>query len=304
MEFVAQQNRRLRAMGVLATLYLALVGAVTWVWLRWYGVEASPVIAVVCALPAVLGAVLARTSTADQRQYVARMLAGMMFAPALLLFWATSLDPESGVVARPVWPFAVGFCVAHVVCFLGTIFWGGSALTSVPAVTGSPVVSAVQLRARLASLNASATAFEVASGPQIDDVIVVSYRYAPATPRSHQVLLTLDPKRREVRVRERLGVSGDRPANAEEASMRAPGSAFFDPTRPAAKRVWSSTAQTTQIEPERLSGVPLAFRGDTAVVPAGYAAALDGEGVVTLLCALVTRSGWRWQPVFFAARAD
>lgn len=300
MSIADAQNRRLRVMGTLATLYLALIGAVTWLWLRWYGVEASPGIAVVCALPAVLGAVLARTSTADQRQYVARVLACMMFTPALLLFWATSLDPEAGAIARPVWPFATGLIVAHVLCFVGTIFWGGSALTAVPPSPGAHRVSATQLRARLSSLNAAAAAFEVASGPKSADPIIVSYRYDPATPRSHQVLLTLDSKRHEVRVRERVGVAGDRPANAEEASMRMPGSPFFDPTRPSADRVWSNTAQTTQLESSRLAEVPLRFSGDTAVLPADYLTALDGEGMVTLLCVLVTRSGWRWQPVFFA----
>ena len=293
-------DRRLRVMGVLATLYLSVVGAATWIWIGWFGAEPSPFIAVVCALPAILGAVLAGTSTSDERQYVARVLACMMFTPALLLFWATSLDPAAGAVPRPIWPFATGFVVVHVLFFLGTIFWGGSALTAVPAVAGSPVTTAAELRARLLSLNAASVPFEVAN--ESGDVdIVVSFRYTEEARRSHHALLKFDTARREVRVRERTGASGARPINADEASMRSIGDRYYDPTRPNAKRIWGTTAQMTQIDKQRLAGVPLQFRGQRAELAADYAADLDGEGMVTVLCALVTRSGWRWQPVFFGS---
>ena len=302
MEAVPAQSRRLRVMGALATLYLGIVGLATWIWLDWCGVEPAFVIAAVCALPATLGAVLALTSTADGRQYVARVLACMMFTPALLLFWATSLDPAAGAVARPVWPFATGFIVVHVLCFVAAIFWGGTALTAVPARPDASILSAADLRARLLSLNAPSVPFEVAAGEAAEEV-VASFRYAADARRSHGVLLRLDQARREVRVRERTGAAGARPITAEEASMRGPADPFFDPTRPSADRIWGKTAQTTQVDAERLAAVPLRFERQRAVLPDDYAAALDGEGMVTVLCALVTRSGWRWQPVFFASKS-
>ena len=300
MDTLDPQERRLRWMGALAALYLCVVGGVTWVWLRWFGVEPSPVVTVVLSLPAILGAVLAMTSTTDERQYVARVLACMMFTPVLLLFWATSLDPHSGAAVRPVWPFATGFVAVHALCFVATIFWGGSALTAVPAARGVAVIGSSELRARLLSLNAVSAPFLVANGSGTVD-IVVAYRFSPDVPRSHHVLLKLDAARREVRVRERTGAAGARPINADEASMRSPGDPFFDPTRPNATQVWGKTAQTTQIERERLNAVPLRFQGQDAKLPADFAAAIDGDGMLTVLCAVVTRSGWRWQPVFFGS---
>lgn len=300
MDMVDPQSRRLRWLGVLATLYLALVGAVTWMWLRWFGVEPTPVVTAVCASPAVLGAVLTMTSMSDERQYTLRVLTGMMFTPALLLFWATSLDPDPGALARPVWPFATGLAIAHALCIVGTIFVGGSTLTAVPAATGVAVIGAPELRDRLLSLNAASAPFEVANGSGTADV-VVAYRFGADARRSHHVLLKLDTAKREVRVRERTGAAGARPITADEASMRSPGDPFFDPTRPNATHVWGKTAQTTQIERARLSAVPVRFQGREAKLPADFAAALDGDGMVTLLCAVVTRSGWRWQPVFFGS---
>jgi hypothetical protein len=35
---------------------------------------------------------------------------------------------------------------------------------------------------------------------------------------------------------------------------------------------------------------------------ADFVASLDERGVATLLCAVVTRSGWHWQPAFFGAQ--
>jgi len=291
-------------MGALATLYLAIVGVVVWIWLRWFGIDPSLAVSVVCGLPALLGAVLAGTSTADERQYVARVLACMMFTPALLLFWATSLDPDAGALARPIWPFATSLVVVHVLCFVGAIFWGGSALTAVPPVPGAPLASATDLRARLLSLNTiTSIPFEVAIGSDGADV-VVSYVYGAEARRSHHVLLNLIEARREVRVRERLGTAGARPITADEASMRSPGDPFYDPMRPPAKRIWGKTAQTTQIDQNRLAAVPLQVKGRGALLSPQFAAPLDGEGMVTVLCALVIRSGWRWQPEFFASDRD
>ena len=80
------------------------------------------------------------------------------------------------------------------------------------------------------------------------------------------------------------------------------GESAFDATRPDAQRVWSSTWQATMIEPARLAGVPLQLHAAGVLVPASYLDSLDGEGVLTVLCAVVTRSGWRWQPRLLASR--
>jgi hypothetical protein len=42
--------------------------------------------------------------------------------------------------------------------------------------------------------------------------------------------------------------------------------------------------------------VPLQLQSAGALLPAAYLDSLDGEGVLTVLCAVVTRSGWHWQP--------
>ena len=54
--------------------------------------------------------------------------------------------------------------------------------------------------------------------------------------------------------------------------------------------------QTTLIEPARLAAVPLQLTPGGAHLPEAHVDGLDGEGVLTALCALVTRSGWHWQP--------
>lgn len=49
------------------------------------------------------------------------------------------------------------------------------------------------------------------------------------------------------------------------------------------------------IDPPRLAAVPVGLLDGAIDVPADYSlAALHGEGLVTLLCAVVTRSGWDW----------
>ena len=53
--------------------------------------------------------------------------------------------------------------------------------------------------------------------------------------------------------------------------------------------------QATLIEPKRLQAIPVQILGEKAEI----GGKLDGEGMVTALCALITKSGWRWAPVLF-----
>lgn len=81
--------------------------------------------------------------------------------------------------------------------------------------------------------------------------------------------------------------------------MRGPANPWFDPTRPSAGQVSGKTVQTRMIDAQRLAAVPLRIAGSAVELSAVDARGLDDDGLVTLLCAVVTRSGWHWQPAFF-----
>jgi hypothetical protein len=290
---------RLRLLGGIAVAYLTLFGALLLFWLRVTGVDGSWMEALVCFAPAALGLWLARTSTEDRNQYIARVLACMSFLPILLLFWATSLEPETDMPARLVWPFAVGAGMVHAAAFVGMIFWGGSYATMVPAAPGASMASADDLLARLMSLNALGAPFGVTN--LAEGEVLVSLRLASGGARGHQVKLRLRPRQRLVQVREKLSANMARPSSAEEASMRGAADSYFDPTRPSASRVSGTTLQTSMIDPQKLAAMPLRMFGQKVELPDGYGEALGPDAIVTLLCAVVTGSGWRWQPVFFGS---
>jgi hypothetical protein len=105
-----------------------------------------------------------------------------------------------------------------------------------------------------------------------------------------------------VLVHEKLSIDDDAPQDADEASLRDPGDDLVDAARPDADRLWSATLQATMVQPALLAAVPLRLRARQAELPPAYAAALDGEGVLTALCAVVTRSGWHWQPRLLGRR--
>src|SRR6185295_5004480 len=104
-----------------------------------------------------------------------------------------------------------------------------------------------------------------------------------------------------VRVRERVGASGAKPRSAEEASMRSAGDSAVDPTRPEAQRISSRSAQAQMIDPARLQATRLVLsEGRADPAPDTLAASVrDPDALVVLLCAVVTRSGWAWQPLLF-----
>jgi hypothetical protein len=210
---------------------------------------------------------------------------------------ATAAEPAATTSAAR-WSFFVAAALAHAAAFVALIVWGGRWTTRVPAPTGLPPVNAAALRARLESFAASPRAPFLLAEAGADRVVV---DLPVGALRSHRITLVLCADRHEVRVSERIGVHGDRPRDAAEASLRSLGDPAFDPTRPQADRVWQTTWQATLVDPARLAAVPLRPLGLHAELPSAYAAALDGEGLLTALCALVTRSGWHWQPRLGAA---
>lgn len=202
--------------------------------------------------------------------------------------------------ALPQWPFYVGAGAVHMLFFAGLIAWGGSALTQVPALAGTEAVALQTLNDRLNSLGRVSDHL-IVSKPEADSLL---FEVRVAQRRSHRIVLHLDAEKHTVQVGEKLVVDGAAPIDEDEASMGDFGESAFDRAGPDAQRVWSSTWQATMIEPARLAGVPLQLQSSSALLPAAYLDSLDGEGVVTVLCAVVTRSGWHWQPRLLPQRSS
>ena len=276
----------LRAAGVALVLWPALQGGVLWAW----GSDRGPFATLVCAAPALATLVLAATSQDDRRQYIARTMAAALMLPLLQLMWAIE-PPRVAPVA-----LLVALALLHVVVFVGAVLWLAAAATRVDPQPGVPPVAPGQLVARLRALAALDLPLQVAPGASAHEWVLDLACDADAA-RAHRVLLTLDAQACRVRVRERLGASGAAPRDADEASMRSIGDPAFDPARPPARRVWACVAQATMIEPQRLAGVRLRWSPDG--LAAADAGGRDAESLLTLMAAVVTRSGWCWQPVMF-----
>jgi hypothetical protein len=277
----------LGAVGATLALWPALQGGMLWAW----GSDRGPLAAALCAAPALATLALAATSQADRRQYVARTLAAAMMLPLLQLMWA--LEPPRVASAA----LLVGLALLHVAAFLAAVLWLAMVATRVQPAPGVAPVSPGLLVARLRSLAALGLPLRVGPGDSAHEWLVDLLDDAHPD-RSHRVRLWLDPAAACVRVRERLGASAAVPRDADEASMRSLGDPAFDPARPQARRVWTRVAQVTMVEPQRLDAVRLRWsaEGVAAADPGGR----DAESLVTLLAALVVRSGWHWQPLLFA----
>ena len=285
-----------------AIAQLTLMGGLAWYWLVIAGAERGLLEALICAAPVVLALRLGFTSQADRQQYVARLLACAAMLPILLMMWAGSQDtpaatPETVVWVRHPWTFFTAFALLHAAIFVAAIAWLAASVTRVePAGHAQPVPATVLVQ-RLHSLAAAGVPFSVSADAKPGEW-TVTLRLAEAE-RSHRVLLKIDEPRRTVRVRERLGASGAKPCNCDEASMRTLGDPICDPTRPQAQRISSRVAQATMIDPARLQATRLALLdGKAEPAPQALTAtAADPDAVITLLCALVTRSGYAWQPL-------
>jgi hypothetical protein len=237
------------------------------------------------------GADLLELRSRDKASGLARLAAQQVPVPGNVPL-AGPASPVTAASALPQWPFYVGATTAHMLFFVGLIFWGGSALTQVPALAGSVAVAPQALSDRLSSLARANDRLNV-SMPSAGSLL---FEVRLARKRSHRITLRLDSQNNAVQVGEKLAADGAAPLDEDEASMGDFGESAFDATRPDAQRVWSSTWQATMIEPARLANVPLQLQSAGALLPAAYLDSLDGEGVLTVLCAVVTRSGWHWQP--------
>ena len=305
---LASETPRMAPLGgvpVVVVAHLALMGGVAWAWLLIAGAPRGWFETFVCAAPAMLACALGFTSQADRRQYVVRLVACAAMLPILLLMWAGSQDAPAPTadlhpLARRPWLFFTAAALVHVAGFLAAIAWLAAAVTRVEAAPGSAPVRAALLEQRLRSLAAAGMPFEITAG-EAPGALAVALRLG--TPdRTHRILLHIDEHTRTVRVRERVGASGAAPRNAEEASMRGTGDPAIDPTRPDAQRVSSRVAQTSMIDPARLQATRLLLRdGDAEAAQA--LTTTDADELVTLLCALVTRSGYVWQPLLGIGRA-
>jgi hypothetical protein len=287
---------------VFAVAQLALMGGLAWTWLATAGARPGVLEALVCTAPAVLALRLGATSQADRQQYVARLLACAAMLPILLMMWAGAQDtpaptPEMAPWVRHPWIFFTTFAVLHATIFVAAIAWLARAVTRVEAARHAAWVPAAVLAQRLQSLAAAGVPCTVTAGERPGEW-TVALRLAAAE-RSHRVLLKIDEPGRTVRVRERLGASGAAPCGCEEASLRTLGEPICDPTRPEAQKISSRVAQATMIDPARLQATRLVLRDGIAepAAQAPSATAPDPDAVVTLLCALVTRSGYAWQPL-------
>lgn len=243
------------------------------------------------------GADLLELRSRDQASGLARLVAQQVPMPADAPAARLPADVAPSTLL-PQWPFYAGAVVTHMLFFVGLIFWGGSALIQVPALAGSVAVSADTLIERLCSLTRASNRL-IVSKPDAQSVL---FEVPAGQRRSHKITLRLDAGTHAVQVEEKLAASGAAPIDDDEASMGDFGESAFDGTRPDAQRVWSSTWQATMIEPSRLAGMPLQLQATSVLMPASYLDSLDGEGVLTALCAVVTRSGWRWQPRLLATR--
>ena len=286
---------------LVAVVHLTLMGGLAWAWLVIAGGDPGSFEALICATPALLALGLGFSSQADRQQYVARLLACAAMLPILLMMWASAQDtpaatPAMGLLARRPWIFFSAFALLHAAAFVGAIAWLAATVTRVEAVAGGTPVPAALLVQRLLSLAAAGVPLDVTPGSAADEW-TVALRLVEAE-RSHRVLLRIDERAHTVRVRERLGASGAAPRNADEASLRGIGDPTFDPSRPDAQQISSRVAQASMIDPVRLQATRLFLR-DGQAEPAPQALArtsADPDALVTLLRALVTRSGYAWQP--------
>jgi len=283
----------LRVLGLAVTIWLAAWAALLVLWLPMP--VAAPWAWPLAGAPALLAAGLTLTRRDDRGQYVARLMACGLMLPALQLVVLTD-----GADATRGWRLAALAAVHVGALLLATLVFArrSGAIHPPPGVAA---VDADRLRARLQSLAGlglplrlatAAPGAEAADGP-------IELDLAAGEGRRHRVQLRLDPAANRVQVLERLGAWNATPASAAEASMRALGEPAFDPARPAAQRVAGRVAQVTVVEAGPLAAVQLHWTPDGRAVAAADAGGDDAQALVTLVAALVTRSGWSWSPRLF-----
>lgn len=195
---------RLGVVGFVATAYLAVSGAMLW-WL----LDAGAADAIVCFAPAGIAAVLGATSQADRRQYVARLLAAVLFLSIGLFMWASSHDAAG-------WWLAVLSALA-LAAFLALIIWLAGFTTRIEPVAAAALASAEVLARRLQSLARPGSPIAVtrattAVSPSLD------LQVARTDGRLHRVRLDIEERARVVRVREFVAASGAAPRDPAKAA--------------------------------------------------------------------------------------
>lgn len=271
--------------------YLAVFGAAV----RSALAAPAPVDTAICLVPALLALALGATSRSDRKQYVARLFAALLFAPVLLLMWASS-EPAQG--------WHLGLLVpVHVAGLLLATLWLASFATRISAARGAARIGAAAFGRRMASMGGARPAlFEVRpAGALAWDV---DLRAGVAAGRSHRMTLVLDERAGAVRVREFLAADGARTRSESERSMRSPGDPAFDPTRPDAQSVWSRTWQSSMLDPARLAATSVEFRGDEVVFVLPEQPPVDDESCVALFALVSVLSGYDWSPRLLGTGAD
>jgi hypothetical protein len=272
--------------------YCALAGGAIALWLLDRSRTGLGAAVGVCALPALAAALLAWRADADNKQFVAKLLAVALFAPFLVGLWAGAQRASDSAA---LWPAGVAAALLHAAAFVTAIVMAGRRITRQDASAGVARVDLQRLQVRLASLVDAGV--PVAPLPCGDATQAGFMLLGLAPGRSHQVRLRLDPATHCVYVQERLGADRARPGDAEEASLRRVGDPIVDAARPQAQRVGGTTWQTSMLDPTRLAMLAPTFTDDDhAQLAPAASAPLDADGVVTLLCAVVIGSGWHWRP--------
>jgi len=251
--------------------YLALAGVAVWAGLAEFGTRPGLGAALVCAAPAVAGLALACSPGGERRRSVVRLALAGLLLPLLLLAAVGLLGPEAPQPAS-VGVFVAVFALVHLMASVTGVVLLAAAATRVAAVAGVMPVGAGRLGRRLASLADAGLALsvhEAAAGWQVE--------IDSEAGRSRRLHLQVDELTSQVIVHERLGAAA--PA-----------------AQPGTTVIWSHEWQATPIGGAPLDATVLAFDGDRSLPPRA-ARGFDGDALVRLLCALVTRSGYDWQPV-------
>ena len=284
------------AAGIGCTLLTLFSGALCWSWLAATGGQDGWRAALICGAPAVVTAALACTSRTDRNQYVVRLMAAAAMLPVLLMMWASSEETLAG--PRAVALAVLCFLALHVVGF-ALLVWHLAWLTTRLEAGPAAPVPADLLAQRLQALLAASPEWRLAPGEAAHEWLVDSTE--ASAERSHRVLLNIDETRREVQVRERESVTGAAPRNASEASMRTIGDERVDAARPDAQRVWARRLMATILAPERVAATALRIEAGHAQLVGRIGG--ESESLLHVLAALITRSGYAWQPVMMLRRA-
>lgn len=282
----------LTRVGIAAVAYTLVMGAACAAWHRAAGTAPAWWALLVSFAPALLALSFALTAQHDRRQYVARLLAVALMGPLLVLFWSLDGPTRPGLGMA----LAIAYALVHGAAFLLAVWWLAAFTTQIAPEATAAAASGATLARRILSLRALGLPLDVRETAPARE-LEISWFPTSQAGRRHVVRLRLDDARREVAVHERLHADGAAPADADEASMRSPGEPAFDPARPDAQRVWLRTVQTTMLDAQRLRDVPLALQDERAAWTGPGAPALpDTDTLMAMLAAIVTRSGWAWQP--------